>query len=145
MTNTFGIDESDSKENSDKNKYNDFLNGFVGVDENVSEEKDNEILEQSNEQASDTNLNIEEKPKNRLVAWFKNLKDKIVGRFKKSDEVLLLNSGDEKIGSNDSKRNEFLESIKVDESELVYNQFTKDEERMQEEIRENSDNTEMER
>lgn len=130
-----------SNENSLESIWQQNFDKSISVEENVDFSKIN--LKKI------TFNNLEEKESlnksNKIVEWFKKLKEKIKGRFKKSDEILLLNSGNEKIESNDSKQNEFLDNIKVEESELVGDQLTKDEEKMQKEVNVNSDNTEMER
>jgi len=63
-------------------------------------------------------LPVEAKKNNKIVEWFKNIKEKIVSKFKKEEEPLLLNAGAEEI-SLSQKRNEFLESIKVNEEDLI--------------------------
>jgi len=78
-----------------------------------------------------------ETTRDRVITWFKNLKDKITGRFKKEDETLMLGAGsvpeypltneEEPSYSLQEEREDFLEEIRVEESELITPQKAKEE------------------
>jgi len=77
-----------------------------------------EILDNQSTVLAAQTLPVVPKKQNRVVAWFKNIKEKIANKFKKEEKPLLLNSGEE-VNSLAQKRSEFLEGIKVDKDDLI--------------------------
>ena len=68
----------------------------------------------------------------------KSIKDKIVNKFKKEDKPLLLSAGEE-IQPESQKKNEFLESLKVKEEDLIHNSEVLKENEPKREIERNED------
>lgn len=108
----------------------------VLVSEN--EKKIDDVVSNDSSSLAAQILPNEGKKTNKIIEWFKSIKDKIVNKFKKEDKPLLLSAGEE-IQPEPQKKNEFLESLKVKEEDLIHNSEVLKENEPKREIERNED------
>lgn len=100
-----------------KEEYNKAAEKYVKIQDFIGEIKAARQVDIQKE----NQVEYRDKKENKIVTWFKNIKNKVKGIFNKQEQLLLLNPGVPAVEKTDKKGQAFIESIKVDSKDLNTN------------------------